>query len=143
MYFGSRHLARSIQLDDHSCAAHCTLMVLRHFGVKASLAAVKKAIKTDAAGTYPGDVQKYLRSRGFAVGRRRDMTYVDVLRALARGALLITDVDTDHVAVVHGASDRYVSIADPSIFRCPTTTIRRGTFNKRWDRSALIITPKV
>ena len=46
-----RGIKRSIQMDNYSCGAHCTYMIVNYYNKKMSLGKILKQLKTDKNGT--------------------------------------------------------------------------------------------
>jgi ABC-type bacteriocin/lantibiotic exporter with double-glycine peptidase domain len=140
-FVGHEGFPRTLQMDNYTCAPCCVLMVLRHFGRRATLGSVKGALGTDEDGTYTGPMVTYLRRRGLVASSRR-MRVRDLEVALARGAVVIATVDGDHVAVVHGIDQRHVHLADPAFNRSIFRRVPRSRFRKRWDHEGIVVRPR-
>jgi ABC-type bacteriocin/lantibiotic exporter with double-glycine peptidase domain len=140
-FVGHEDFRRSLQMGDFTCAPVCVLMVLRHFGRRATLGSVKRALGTDEDGTYIGPMLAYLRKRGLVASSRR-MGVRDLEAALARGAVVIATVDGDHVVVVHGIDRRHVHLADPAFNRSIFRRVPRPRFRERWDNEGILVRPR-
>jgi ABC-type bacteriocin/lantibiotic exporter with double-glycine peptidase domain len=140
-FVGHAEFARTLQMNSYTCAPCSVFMVLRHFGRRAQLGAVKKALRTDEHGTHTGPMLAYLRKRGL-VARSRRMNVRDLEAALATGAVVIASVDGDHVAVVHGIDRHHVHLADPAFNRSLFRRVSRSRFRDRWDYEGIVVRPR-
>lgn len=140
-FVGHEGFQRTLQMDNHTCAPCCVLMVLRHFGRRATLGSVKRALGTDEDGTHTGPMVTYLRKRGL-VASSRGMGVRDLEAAMAKGAVVIATVDGDHVVVAFGINRRHVHLADPAFNRSIFTRIPRSRFRRRWDHEGIVVRPR-
>jgi len=62
-----RGMKRSIQLDNYSCGAHCTYMILNYYNKKMSLGKIIKQLKTDKNGTSEESIFGLFRKNGLTV----------------------------------------------------------------------------
>jgi ABC-type bacteriocin/lantibiotic exporter with double-glycine peptidase domain len=139
---GHPEFARVVQPDWFTCGARSTFMVMKHFGSRRGYERVERDLQTTTDGTYETHVIRVLRESGLRAGRRRGMKMADLERLLARGGVLIADVDDGgHYMVVHGLDRQSVRVADPSFLSL--RRVSRARFRKRWDGSGVAVTPPV
>lgn len=139
-FVGCQSFPHSVQHDGYSCGVHSTRAVLRHFDFAVGYARLQAELRTDENGTYDAPVIKALRRRSLRVRSVRQMSTAQLKRHLADGAVAIVDVDdSEHFAVVHGMSSKWVYIADSSPWRCLTARHSVKAFRKRWSGDALIV----
>jgi len=136
-------LERSLQLDDYSCGAHCTRMVLRHLlGSAPSIPALKDELRTTKDGTTSTAIQRVLRARGMRVGLRPRLKIAELVAALEEGKLAIVYLDDEHYGVAYRATDSSIYLADPSILRQVGREVPRAKFLRRWTSHwALLVSP--
>lgn len=145
---GTKSFARSLQLDAYSCGPHSVAMALRHFGIEASVDALRREMRTTPrsllghwpkhAGTKFAEMQKALRRRG--LNARWQRTTLPLLRLrLTQGNLVLAHVDGDHVLVVHGMDPTHVHIADPSLARAFWRRYTHAEFARRLGPYGLVV----
>ena len=115
---------RKLQFRTYTCLPTCVEMVLQHFGQDVSNIDVQYELGTTPDGTSLSRATKFLRSQGYRVGERPRLTLAEIDRALRDEALVIAEVDTDHVLVMFGASTTHYQVADDR--RDPRTAAADG-----------------
>lgn len=132
---------RSVQLDDYSCVAHAVRSVLAHVGVPVPRTRHLKYLlgTNEDTGTDDAAVITYLRMRGVRAYAEPSLPVKKLRELLARGHLVLCDVDGDHVALVHGMDRNDVHLADPSVVRCPGRSQPLTDFRERFGRSGIVV----
>lgn len=138
---GTLDFPRRIQWDGHSCGARCVQMVTTHFGVDVSYDDIVEGIGLTEDGSSATPITKYMRSCGLSAGYHRNMSLEQLQRALARGAVVIVDMDNAHWCVVHAMSQTWVWVANPSLKQLVRQT-HHETFENHWTGLGIIVSDR-
>ena len=141
MFVGTCDFPRYLQMDQYSCGARSVYAICRHWGVSKSYGDVKEELGCTEDGVNVQPMVQFLRAQGFRVGYRPTMYMKDLKKTFEKGGVALIHVDGDHFVVVHGMSNKYIAIADPSFYRCPTRTISKKKFRRRWGYWGLAVFP--
>lgn len=136
---GTMDFPRSIQWDRYSCGARCAYMITKYFNLGIPYQEVKEGVGTDIDGTYMESITEYLRSRELKIKYKAEMTLRTLSTALKQGAIVLVELDTDHLGIVHGIDGDKIYLADPSMIRLFGRTIDKEEFLERWGNCGLMI----
>ena len=149
-YPGAKHLKgfpRRLQMDDYSCGLQCVCMVLDFYGVAMPVREARKKLGLTQEGTDIDQLRDFFRQCGFRVSTF-SRGYPKTLRnAIDRKTPVIVGMDKehrgegDHWAVVYGYRGRDFLVADPALSRSWLSSHSGERFQKRWDKTGLVIGP--
>ncbi len=133
---------RSFQVDDFSCGAQATFLILRYFGRARSVTNVARELGTTMNGfTRPTDIRRLVEGRGLSIHRLNHPTIWDIHAAIDNDCpAVLCSGDGAHWITAYGYSHGAVYVHDPfpsaqSLFcRWPTRKL-----TDYWARYALII----
>jgi len=60
-------IRRSIQMDNFSCGAHCTYMIVNYYNKKMSLGKIIKQLRTDENGTSEKAIFSLFKKKGLTI----------------------------------------------------------------------------
>ncbi|HWU86310.1 MAG TPA: cysteine peptidase family C39 domain-containing protein [Kofleriaceae bacterium] len=139
---GSRTFPRKLQRDGWSCGSRSTQAIALHFDRDVRHREVMERVGTTKDGTATTPIVRYLRKLGLRAGYHRRMSFRQLVQALARGAVVLVDLEGIHWGVVHAASDDHVWLADPSIEQLGRR-ITKARFRSRWTGLGVIVSKRV
>ena len=136
---GTAAFDRSIQMDEYSCGAHAVFMIAKHCGMKIKYKEVKKELGTNTNGTKVRQMLAFFYRHKFRAHRVSNMRFRELKSYLGHNEVVLVHVDGDHFAVVHGITENYVYMADPSIDRMYGLRLPKKKFKKRWKKWGIAV----
>lgn len=110
-----RGMKRSIQLDNYSCGAHCTYMIVNYYNKKISLGKIIKQLKTDENGTSEKSIFGLFRKNGLTVKENWKASRRDIKKAVDNGFPILISMYKLHWSIIYGYTRMGIFILDPSL----------------------------
>jgi len=132
---------RRIQRDGFSCGARSVESVLLFFGIDYTYSDITNGIALTREGSAATPIACYLRSYGLSAKAYTHMQRAQITRALARGAVVIVDLDGNHWSVLYREDSLHVWISNPSL-RALKRQMSRREFTRRWSGAGIIVTDR-
>ena len=110
-----RGIKRSIQMDNYSCGAHCTYMIVNYYNRKMSLGKIIKQLKTDEKGTSEKSIFDLLKKNGLTVKENWNASRRDIKKAVDNGSPILISMYKYHWSIIYGYTRTGIFILDSSL----------------------------
>ncbi len=110
-----RGMRRSIQMDNFSCGAHCTYMIVNYYNKKMSLGKIIKQLRTDENGTSEKAIFSLFKKKGLSVYEKWNASRKDIKKAVDNGFPILISMHQDHWSIIYGYTKTGIFILDPSL----------------------------
>ncbi|MDP1675313.1 MAG: cysteine peptidase family C39 domain-containing protein [Bacteroidota bacterium] len=139
------NFSRSVQIDQYSCGAKSTYMVLKYFGKRCTHESVERQLGTTIEGTSRKDIKRVLKEYGLNIQVNSNMGIRDLKSAIKTGSPVIVSLYSNcHYSVVYGFSDTQIFVMNPSLGEMGSIkiTVRKSEWREIFDRWGVVVSKK-